>query len=174
MKSSSPWSRLILFAAVGVATAIWFVVHPLDPESRPDKGPTSVQKGGDTPSAAPNQEGPGNPHSAGKPKAVLDGIVVRSYGRKVYQGRVDLSATIARIRRGESFGHRNDGKTFHNREKRLPIRPRHYYKEYVHPTPGLKGPGPQRLVVGRGGEWYYTPDHYRSFVPLTRRARPPP
>ncbi|NWE46962.1 hypothetical protein HX857_14370 [Pseudomonas gingeri] len=26
--------------------------------------------------------------------------------------------------------------------------------------------GPQRIVVGKGGEMYYTPDHYKTFVPI--------
>ena len=39
-----------------------------------------------------------------------------------------------------------------------------YYREYVVPTPGINGAGPQRIVVGRFGEWYYTPDHYKTFI----------
>lgn len=45
----------------------------------------------------------------------------------------------------------------------LPQRPTVHYAEYVHPTPGISGPGPQRLVVGKGGEVYYTADHYKTF-----------
>lgn len=41
-----------------------------------------------------------------------------------------------------------------------------YYTEYVHPTPGILGPGPQRIVVGQGGEMYYTADHYKTFIPF--------
>ncbi|QDT16515.1 ribonuclease domain-containing protein [Alienimonas californiensis] len=78
-------------------------------------------------------------------------------------GVVDLSKTLQRIARGESFPHRNDGTTFGNREGRLPRQSRGYYKEYVHPTPGVDGPGPQRLVIGAGGDVWYTPDHYDSF-----------
>lgn len=91
---------------------------------------------------------------------------VRSYGKVVYEGPVDLTATIARIRAGQEHPHRNDGSVFKNRERRLPKKPRGYYREYVHPTRGRAGPGPQRIVRGRGGEWYYTPDHYETFVPL--------
>jgi guanyl-specific ribonuclease Sa len=77
-----------------------------------------------------------------------------------------IQATLDRIARGESFPHRNDGSVFQNREGRLPNRPGGYYKEYVHSTPGAKGPGAQRVVVGGGGEVYYTPDHYQTFVQL--------
>jgi guanyl-specific ribonuclease Sa len=76
----------------------------------------------------------------------------------------DLQNTLDRIDRGESFPHRNDGSIFRNREGRLPSQPEGYYKEYVHPTPGVNGPGAQRVIIGQGGEVYYTPDHYGTFV----------
>ncbi|MDZ4684718.1 MAG: ribonuclease domain-containing protein [Planctomycetaceae bacterium] len=84
-------------------------------------------------------------------------------GRVVYRGDVDLAPTLDRIERGERHPHRNDGGTFRNLEGRLPKKPSGYYREYVHPTPELDGPGPQRVVLGRDGEIYYTADHYQSF-----------
>ena len=41
-----------------------------------------------------------------------------------------------------------------------------YYKEYVHPTPGVNGPGPQRIIKGGNGEIYFTPDHYHFFIKI--------
>ena len=97
----------------------------------------------------------------------VEKVTVENFGRPVPaaapDGEVDLSKTLARIARGESFPHRNDGATFGNREGRLPRQSRGYYHEYVHPTPGVSGPGPQRLVIGEGGDVWYTPDHYDSF-----------
>lgn len=90
-------------------------------------------------------------------------------GRLVYEGDVDLGPVFARIAAGEHDTHRNDGTTFGNREGRLPRQPRGYYTEWVVRTAGVRGPGPQRLITGRGGEAYYTPDHYETFVPV----RPP-
>ena len=84
-------------------------------------------------------------------------------GRVVYRGDIDLSESLNRIESGERLDFRNDGSIFQNRERRLPRQADGYYKEYVHPTPGLRGPGPQRIVVGARGEIYYTPDHYRTF-----------
>ena len=83
-----------------------------------------------------------------------------------------LRSTLDRINRGERYSHRNDGSVFHNNPLRgtdvrlLPEKPDGYYKEYVHPTPGLRGPGPQRIVIGRNGEIYYTPDHYQTFIKI--------
>ena len=56
-------------------------------------------------------------------------------------------------------------------EKRLPERPRGYYREYTVPTPGSRDRGARRIVAGGGrtgdvaasGEYYYTQDHYRNF-----------
>lgn len=84
-------------------------------------------------------------------------------GRIVYKGTIDLKPTLDRIERGEENRHRNDGSSFQNRENRLPRKPAGYYKEYVHPTKGENGPGPQRIIIGKEGEVWYTPDHYKSF-----------
>lgn len=68
-------------------------------------------------------------------------------------------STIDRIKAGGKFPHRNDGSIFQNREGLLPKRPDDYYREYVHPTLGVNGAGPQRIVQGQNGELYYTPDY---------------
>jgi ribonuclease T1 len=71
--------------------------------------------------------------------------------------------TIARIRQGGPFPYERDGIEFRNFEKRLPLQPRGYYREYTVRTPGVKSRGARRIVAGRGGELYYTGDHYESF-----------
>ena len=81
-------------------------------------------------------------------------------------GIVDVQPTLDRIASGGSFPHPNDGSIFQNREGLLPTQPSAYYNEYVVPTPGVNGPGPMRIVTGQGGELYFTPNHYQTFVPL--------
>jgi ribonuclease T1 len=71
--------------------------------------------------------------------------------------------TLALIRRGGPFPHRNDGGVFQNRERRLPQQPSGYYREYTVPTPGARDRGARRLIASSSGEIYYTDDHYRSF-----------
>jgi guanyl-specific ribonuclease Sa len=80
-------------------------------------------------------------------------------------------ATLDLIRRGGPFPYRKDGGTFQNREGRLPERPRGYYREYTVPTPGSPDRGARRIVSGGDPprEFYYTPDHYRSFRPIEVR-----
>lgn len=46
-----------------------------------------------------------------------------------------------------------------------------YYHEYLQKTPDLNHAGTQRIVQGKGGELYYTSDHYHTFTPLNFRAR---
>lgn len=71
--------------------------------------------------------------------------------------------TISLIRKGGPFPFPRDGAVFGNFEKRLPAKARGYYREYTVRTPGAKDRGARRIVAGKGGEWYYTDDHYRSF-----------
>lgn len=91
-------------------------------------------------------------------------------GKVVFRGTVDLTDTLARIERGERGSHGNDGTVFQNREKRLPQKTSGYYHEWVHPTEGQRGPGPQRIITGEDGEIYYTPDHYQTFERLDSAA----
>ncbi|MDB5339521.1 MAG: guanine-specific ribonuclease [Planctomycetaceae bacterium] len=94
-------------------------------------------------------------------------------GRVIYQGPIDLQSTIDRIEKGERNQHRNDGTVFQNREGRLARKPAGYYHEYVVPTPDQHGPGPQRLILGKGGEVFYTSDHYRSFKKIAVKIAVP-
>jgi len=79
------------------------------------------------------------------------------------------SATIELIRRGGPYPYERDGIVFGNFEKRLPPRERGYYREYTVRTPGAKSRGARRIVAGKGGELYYTEDHYQTF----RRIKEP-
>ena len=77
--------------------------------------------------------------------------------------------TIALIRTGGPFPYPRDGVVFGNFEERLPVKARGYYREYTVRTPDAKDRGARRIVAGRGGELYYTDDHYSSF----RRIKEP-
>ena len=75
---------------------------------------------------------------------------------------------IKRIENGGSFDYRQDGVTFQNRERLLPAEPSGYYREYTVATPGAVDRGARRLILGKNGELYYTPDHYKSFLWVLR------
>lgn len=78
------------------------------------------------------------------------------------------------IEAGGPFPHRQDGATFGNREGLLPARPLGYYREYTVPTPGSPDRGARRIVTGGDPpvDFFYTADHYDSFVVIPERERP--
>jgi ribonuclease T1 len=86
----------------------------------------------------------------------VDGIFISDLPREAQQ-------TLALIRDGGPFPYERDGIVFGNYEKRLPLRQPGYYHEYTVKTPGRRDRGARRIVTGRGHEYYYTDNHYRSF-----------
>ncbi|WP_219916637.1 ribonuclease domain-containing protein [Cupriavidus pinatubonensis] len=106
-------------------------------------------------------------HIASPCRFVYESAPHRATGN-VYEGTVDLQPTLDRISSGVKYPSRNDGTTFNNNEGLLPQQPAGYYTEYVVPTPNVKGVGPQRIVTGKNGEVFYTPDHYKTFTPVKR------
>jgi ribonuclease T1 len=77
-----------------------------------------------------------------------------------------IEATLATIDSGEPLPYEEDGGVFQNREGLLPDQPLGYYREYTVETPGSPDRGARRLVIGEGGETYYTDDHYASFTEI--------
>lgn len=86
-------------------------------------------------------------------------------------GQAQIDETLRLIERGGPFPHSQDGTTFFNREGLLPSRPRGYYREYTVETPRLSHRGARRIVTGGDPPeiFYYTDDHYASFVVLEAR-----
>jgi guanyl-specific ribonuclease Sa len=89
-------------------------------------------------------------------------------------GTRDPDGTLARAREIRDAIARRDGqppagyvggRTFENRERRLP--PGRYREYDLHPRGAGRDRGPERLVVERDtGRAYLTRDHYRTFIPL--------
>ena len=75
----------------------------------------------------------------------------------------EAASTVALIEAGGPFPYDRDGIVFENREGLLPDESSGYYHEYTVPTPGAGDRGARRIIVGSGGELYWTDDHYRSF-----------
>lgn len=108
----------------------------------------------------------GRPHINSVPGRVnvLFNVRVIDFGRLIYQGRMDVNPTIDRIRLGRKLNHNNDGSFFSNFQRKLPVSPdTQYYREFVHQMTGFPFPGPQRVVIGKRGEVWYTGDHYSTF-----------
>ena len=75
----------------------------------------------------------------------------------------EASQALRLIKQNSPFLYARDGVVFGNRAGLLPKRERGYYREYTVKTPGAGDRGARRIVAGRGGEYYYSDDHYRSF-----------
>ena len=76
---------------------------------------------------------------------------------------------LALIDRGGPFRYDQDGAVFGNREGILPARTRGFYREYTVVTPGEDDRGARRIVTGdRDRQFFYTGDHYASFVRVRR------
>jgi ribonuclease T1 len=72
--------------------------------------------------------------------------------------------TVNLIESGGPFPYPEDGEVFQNREGILPACATGYYHEYTVVTPGSSTRGTRRIITGEGGEYFYTDDHYASFV----------
>lgn len=82
-----------------------------------------------------------------------------------------LQHTLQLILQGGPYPYRQDNGIFHNRERLLPQKQPGYYREYTVPTPGASDRSTRRVVTGGNPPeiWYYTEDHYRSFIRLELR-----
>jgi ribonuclease T1 len=76
----------------------------------------------------------------------------------------EARTTLSLIAQGGPYPFRKDGVSFQNRERLLPREPSGYYREFTVPTPGAGDRGARRIIAGKNGERYYTPDHYRTFL----------
>jgi ribonuclease T1 len=77
---------------------------------------------------------------------------------------VQARDTVSLIQHGGPFRYPHDGIVYQNLERQLPAEPSGYYHEYTVVTPGESDRGARRIVTGRDGQFYYTADHYASFV----------
>jgi ribonuclease T1 len=105
--------------------------------------------------------GPDLPAVAATPRSELPTVAVADLPPQALR-------TIALVDSEGPFPYPKDGTTFSNFEKLLPDRPHGYYREYTVPTLGERDRGARRIVVGSGGDMYYTDDHYASFHQVVR------
>jgi ribonuclease T1 len=76
---------------------------------------------------------------------------------------LEARETVELVRRGGPYPYARDGVVFRNRENQLPREKRGYYREFTVKTPGERTRGARRIIAGKGGELYYTDDHYAHF-----------
>ena len=160
----------LLSAAVVVAVALvvaWWQARDAAqaPAAPPRATPTEAPRPAPSspppaaPSPPPQSPPPAVPSPPASTPARLDLSVIADPDE-----RAAIVAVAEAIDRGGPFTYRKDGAVFENREKRLPVEPRGYWREYTVPTPDEADRGARRLVAGQRHELRYTRDHYRTFV----------
>lgn len=157
-----------LLTLVIIATLLWFWQGPGGPGRIDDalvasgaiESPAGADATPDLATAEAAGRNPSRPRGVPAPAFADDGLPPEAH------------ATLALIARGGPYPHRQDGTVFNNFERRLPARPRGWYREFTVRTPGLSHRGPRRIVTGGQppSEYWYTEDHYASF----RRIGPRP
>ena len=76
---------------------------------------------------------------------------------------------LALIDKGGPYPYSQDGGTFSNAEKLLPLKAKGFYTEYTVKLPSSSDRGPVRIIMGGKGQWYFwTDDHYASFSRIRR------
>ena len=147
------WTRILLLLCVALAASVG-ATRAADPapalKNSPSPSPTS-------PSDATA------PSHMGSEQGGRDGSASRLNSKVPGAARETLQ--LIEARHGEPIPGYVGGRTFQNRERRLP---RGTYREYdVHPKVPGKNRGPERIVIEqRTGKAYYTGDHYKTFIPM--------
>lgn len=77
---------------------------------------------------------------------------------------VEARDVLRAIKQSGPFAYPRDGVVFNNFEQVLPKRQRGYYHEYTVVTPGVNNRGVRRIISGETNEYYYTADHYQTFI----------
>lgn len=151
-----------LVAALLTAVLIWWSQGDAGTQQEPTADETSSVE---TTAPSPSDDSTSSPEMPAAdgtdPESGLLLIPLRALPPEAHE-------TLAMIDAGGPFPHDRDGVTFENREGLLPDHPEGYYAEYTVETPGSDDRGARRIVVGDGGELYYTQDHYASFGRIDR------
>lgn len=147
-----PLTRGIWSGAIGLALLLSATIGstgPVDPQAEPPRFASSEL-----------QELPGN----GPPPEAVEATSALRQTTEIPQKAKDLLQTI-RKRQGVPPPGYVGGRTFHNRERRLPLG---LYREYdVNPKIRGRPRDAERIVIEqKTDQAYYTSDHYRTFVPF--------
>ena len=109
------------------------------------------QQGGGSPASSRSAAVPGPRDTSGLPPVAEADLPTQA------------RQTLRLISAGGPYPYARDGAVFQNRERLLPRKAGGYYHEYTVPTPGEGDRGARRIIVGNGGERYWTADHYTTF-----------
>jgi hypothetical protein len=149
--------KILAAVLAAVASLLLVAVRHLErpAEPAPVSIPRSAPRAPETVPAVPGPREAPHPIALGDPALERQvALVIESMDR------------TGRPPEGVAQGGRRGGTrgVFENAEGRLPRQAGGYYTETDVWPRGPGGRGALRLIFGRGGEVYYTADHYRTFV----------
>jgi len=93
-------------------------------------------------------------------------ILVHNANQCAASPNITIGGTLERIKNGQKHPHKNDGTVFQNKEGLLPPRDQGFYREYVHQSLNITKPGKERIIIGRNGDVWFSPDHYLTFIKI--------
>lgn len=151
---------MTLLAVVGVIAWV-FVTNPdtlatVWARSGPASLPAATES---PPPSSPPTSAPTEKIDAETGLPWIDASALPAQGRQV----------LASIDKGGPYPYDQDGTTFSNAERLLPIKAKGFYTEYTVKLPSSSDRGPSRIVMGGKGQFYFwTTDHYASFARIRR------
>lgn len=92
------------------------------------------------------------------------GVQAKSFGKIVGEGTVHVRPTINAIENGSHLPRNATGYLNKELHTQLLGKPAGYWQEYD--LIGFGGKSPLRILQGRQGEYFLSPDHYKSIIPL--------
>ncbi len=143
-------SPVFVVAVVVVVAALWWSLGGPAGDGSPTARPGATSSSAARPGASSPAPSPTTAPS-GLPAIARDDLPLEALD------------TLDLIADGGPFPYDRDGAVFQNRERLLPAQARGWYHEYTVPTPGEDDRGARRIVTGRDGAAYWTPDHYETF-----------
>jgi ribonuclease T1 len=153
-------SRAVLTVVLGVAVilgyVVWTAVRNATPATTSQAAATTTRANTAKPTTSSGSK------TTIDPETKLPWIDVADLPS---QGR----AVLASIDKGGPYPYSQDGGTFTNAEKLLPLEAKGFYTEYTVKLPSSSDRGPVRIIMGGKGRWYFwTDDHYASFSRIRR------
>ncbi len=122
------------------------------------------------PEPVKSPEPPKNVPKTHEPQIVLPPPIIPKSERAITLKELPAEARplLEQIKTGSAPPHsKKDGSEFKNHHKRLPKKEPGYYKEYIVPNAQVHLQHTRRIIVGAGGELYYTEDGYKTFRPIS-------
>ena len=155
-------SRAVVSVVLGVVVILGYLVWTWAHSSASTSASAGVQASAKKTTTAASKTSHATTSTSIDPETKLPWIAVADLPS---QGR----SVLALIDKGGPYPYSQDGGTFTNAEKLLPLKANGFYTEYTVKLPSSSDRGPVRIIMGGKGQWYFwTDDHYATFSRIKR------